>query len=87
MKSLRSLTIALIVLGTTSCIQIQGQHWKTVEGNRKVVTKERKTDSFTGVKVSSGIDVYLKQGDNEAVSVFIANIISAMQKEKGSMSL
>ena len=69
MKSLRSLTIALIVLGTTSCIQIQWQHWKTVEGNRKVVTKERKTDSFTGVKVSSGIDVYLKQGNNEAVSV------------------
>jgi len=34
-----------------------------------VVTKERKTDSFTGVKVSSGIDVYLKQGNNESVSV------------------
>jgi hypothetical protein len=34
-----------------------------------VVTKERKTDSFTGLKVSSGIDVYLKQGNNEAVSV------------------
>jgi citrate lyase gamma subunit len=34
-----------------------------------VVTRERKTDSFTGLKVSSGIDVYLKQGNNEAVSV------------------
>ena len=34
-----------------------------------MVTKERKTDSFTGVKVSSGIDVYLKQGNNESVSV------------------
>ena len=67
MKSLRSLTFAIIILGVTSCIN--GQFWKTVEGNRKVVTRERKTDSFTGVKVSSGIDVYLKQGNNEAVSV------------------
>jgi hypothetical protein len=69
MKNLRSLTIAIIILSTTSCIQIQGQHWRIIEGNRKVVTKERNTDSFTGVKVSSGIDVYLKQGNNEAVSV------------------
>jgi hypothetical protein len=69
MKSLRSLTFAIIILSTTSCIQIQGQHWRIIEGNRKVVTRERKTDSFTGVKVSSGIDVYLKQGNNEAVSV------------------
>jgi citrate lyase gamma subunit len=71
MKNLRSLTIAIIVVisSTTSCIQIQGQHWKIIEGNRKVVTRERNTDSFTGVKVSSGIDVYLKQGNNEAVSI------------------
>ena len=34
-----------------------------------MVTKERKTDSFTGLKVSSGIDVYLKQGNNETVTV------------------
>jgi Putative auto-transporter adhesin, head GIN domain len=67
MKIVRSLTFAVIILGITSCIN--GQFWKTVEGNRKVVTRERKTDSFTGVKVSSGIDVYLKQGNNEAVSI------------------
>jgi Putative auto-transporter adhesin, head GIN domain len=67
MKRLRSLTIAIFMLGLTSCIS--GQFWKSVEGNRRVVTRERKTDSFTGVKVSSGIDVYLKQGDIEAVSV------------------
>jgi Putative auto-transporter adhesin, head GIN domain len=69
MKSLKSLPFAIIILGLTSCFQIQGQHWKIIEGNRKVVTRERKTDSFTGVKVSSGIDVYLKQGNNESVSV------------------
>lgn len=67
MKSLRSLTITIIILGLTSCIQ--GQFWKTVEGHGHVVTKERKTDSFTGLKVSSGIDVYLKQGNNETVTV------------------
>jgi citrate lyase gamma subunit len=40
-----------------------------VEGHGNVVTKERKTDSFTGLKVSSGIDVYLKQGNTETVTV------------------
>jgi len=48
MKSLKSFTIAAIILGLTSCIQ--GQFWKTVEGHGRVVTKERKTDSFTGLK-------------------------------------
>src|SRR5450759_950457 len=67
MKSLRSSTITIIILGLTS--SIQGQFWRTVEGHGHVVTKERKTDSFTGLKVSSGIDVYLKQGNNETVSV------------------
>jgi citrate lyase gamma subunit len=67
MKSLRSLTIAIIILGISH--SALAQHWRTVEGHGKVVTKERKTDSFTGVKVSSGIDVYLKQGNNEVVTV------------------
>jgi hypothetical protein len=67
MKSLKSLTIAILILVISSCISAQS--WKTVYGNQRVVTKERKTDSFTGIKVSSGIDVYLKQGNNEDVSV------------------
>jgi Putative auto-transporter adhesin, head GIN domain len=67
MKSLKSLTFALICLGLTSCIQ--GQFLKTVEGHGKVVSEERKTGSFTGLKVSSGIDVYLKQGEKESVTV------------------
>src|SRR5674476_443525 len=67
MKSLRSLTVAVIVLVTTSCMH--GQFWRTIEGHGKVVSRERKTDSFTGIKVSSGIDVYLKQGNNETVTV------------------
>jgi citrate lyase gamma subunit len=67
MKSLRSLTIAIIILSISH--SALAQHWRTVEGHGNVVTKERKTDSFTGVKVSSGIDVYLKQGNNEEVTV------------------
>jgi hypothetical protein len=67
MKSLRSLTITVIILALTS--SIQGQFWRTVEGHGHVVTKERKIDSFTGLKVSSGIDVYLKQGNNVTVTV------------------
>jgi hypothetical protein len=69
MKNLRSLTIAIIVLRQSCILRSRDSSGKLLEGNRKVVTRERKTDSFTGVKVSSGIDVYLKQGNNEAVSV------------------
>jgi hypothetical protein len=67
MKSLRSLTVAIIILAVSSCVN--GQFWKSVTGHGHVVSKERKTDSFTGIKVSSGIDVYLKQGDNLTVTV------------------
>jgi hypothetical protein len=67
MKSLKFLTLAILAIVIASCMSAQS--WRTVYGNKKVVTKERKTDSFTGIKVSSGIDVYLKQGNNEAISV------------------
>lgn len=67
MKSLKSLTFVVLMLSLTSCLN--GQFWKTVEGHGRVVTRDRKTDSFTGIKVSSGIDVYLKQGNDESVSV------------------
>lgn len=67
MKTVKSLAIIIITLALTSCIQ--GQIWNSVTGNGNVVTKERNVDSFTGIKVSSGIDVYLKQGDKESVSV------------------
>ena len=67
MKNLRLLILAISILSISACTQ--GQFWKTVYGNNKVVTKERNTEHFTGIQVSSGIDVYLKQGDNEAISV------------------
>ncbi|OFY60315.1 MAG: hypothetical protein A2X04_03425 [Bacteroidetes bacterium GWF2_41_9] len=47
----------------------QAQNRKTVYGNKKVVSKEREAGSFDGLRVSSGIDVYLKQGNKEAITV------------------
>ncbi|MCX6322389.1 MAG: DUF2807 domain-containing protein [Bacteroidia bacterium] len=67
MQSLRFLTIAIAILSISACTN--GQFRKTVYGNNKVVTKERNAENFTGVRVSTGIDVYLKQGNNEAISV------------------
>jgi uncharacterized protein YxeA len=67
MKSLRVLTIAIAILSISACSQAQMR--KTVRGDGTVVTKERKTESFTGVRVSTGIDVYLKQGEKESLSV------------------
>ncbi|HPT22218.1 MAG TPA: head GIN domain-containing protein [Bacteroidales bacterium] len=67
MKNLRLLTVAIALISITACSDAQVRN--TVHGNNNVVTKERKVESFTGVKTSSGIDVYLKQGDNESVSV------------------
>jgi len=67
MKNLKLLAVAVIILCITSFTN--AQMWRTVTGNKHVVSKERRLDSFSGVKVSSGIDVYLKQGNNESVRV------------------
>jgi hypothetical protein len=67
MKILRLLTVAVAILGISACSQ--GQIRKTVHGNNNVVTKERSAEHFTGIRVSSGIDVYLTQGNNEKISV------------------
>jgi hypothetical protein len=67
MKRMRFLIIAIAVLGTS--LSANGQWGKTVHGNHKVTRSERNVGSFTGIKVSAGIDVYLKQGDHEAITV------------------
>ncbi|HEX2921021.1 MAG TPA: head GIN domain-containing protein [Bacteroidales bacterium] len=70
MKNLKLITaIFTIISFCTSCIKVDGQIWQTVRGNHHVVTEKRDVNNFTGVKVSSGIDVYLKQGDNVSVTV------------------
>jgi hypothetical protein len=67
MKSLRFITIAIVILSISACTQ--GQVRKTVYGNSNVVTKERTVEHFSAIRVSTGIDVFLKQGNNESLSV------------------
>ena len=67
MKTLKNLTIVLLLLGITASAGAQFR--RTVYGNKKVVKTERNIKGFYGVRVSSGIDVYLSQGNDEKVIV------------------
>ncbi len=67
MKNLRYLTAIILCLGITACVD--GQFRRTVYGNKDVVKQERSAGSFSGVRVSTGIDVYLKQGDKMSLAV------------------
>jgi hypothetical protein len=68
MKNLKIFLIVSICLAVSACMNAQFR--KTVRGEGDVVKKERSvSSSFDGIKVSSGIDVYLKQGDNQSLSV------------------
>ena len=59
--------IAILSLGITFCTD--GQMRRTVYGNNKVVKKEREAGRFSGLRVSSGIDVYLRQTGEESIKV------------------
>ncbi|MFO7622016.1 MAG: DUF2807 domain-containing protein, partial [Bacteroidales bacterium] len=67
MRNLKYFTIVLICLSMTACLN--GQIRKTVYGNKEVVTRERQARDFTGIRVSTGIDVYLSQGNNPKLTV------------------
>lgn len=67
MKISKSLIIAALLLILTSCVD--GQFYRTVRGNGNVVKKERPASYFDGISVSTGIDVYLSQGDEEKIIV------------------
>jgi citrate lyase gamma subunit len=67
MKNLKYFLVIFLFLGITFCSD--GQLRRTVYGNNHVVKKEREAGKFTGLRVSSGIDVYLKQADNESIEV------------------
>ena len=67
MKNLKYLTVIFLCLATASCIN--GQFRRSVYGNRNVVKKERPAGQFNSVKVSTGIDLYLSQGDNMSITV------------------
>lgn len=67
MKNLKYFLIAILSLGITFCTD--GQMRRTVYGNNKVVKKEREAGRFSGLRVSSGIDVYLSQTGEESIAV------------------
>lgn len=67
MKSLKFFLIIVLTLGTTVCSD--GQIRRSVTGNRHVVRMEREAGKLTGLRVSTGIDVYLRQGDKESIAV------------------
>jgi hypothetical protein len=67
MKTLKFFTIAIAIMSISICASCQTR--KIIYGDGNVVTKDRKVNSFTGLSVSTGIDVFLKQGKDGAVSV------------------
>jgi hypothetical protein len=67
MKNVKYLALIILCVGITACAD--GQIRRTVTGNNNVVKKERTAGSFTGVRVSSGIDLYLTQGDKMSIVV------------------
>jgi Putative auto-transporter adhesin, head GIN domain len=67
MKNLKLLTILILIFGFTACVDAQIR--RTVTGNRDVVRRDRPAGNFTGIRVSTGIDVYLKQTGDESISL------------------
>jgi hypothetical protein len=67
MRNLKYFIPIFLCLAITACAD--GQFRKSVYGNRNVVKKERTAGSFTSAKVSTGIDLYLSQGDKMSITV------------------
>ncbi len=68
MKKIRifQFTLLLAVIFYQGCILDYAQ---TIYGNGNVITKEREVEPFNKLKVSSGIDVYITQGDVETLKL------------------
>ncbi len=62
MKNLKQILVVILCLGITACAD--GQFRRTVHGNGNVVKKDRSPVQASGVRVSTGIDVYLTQGSD-----------------------
>jgi len=67
MKNLKHFMVTILCLVITA--GLDGQIHRTIYGNNHVVKKDREAGKFTGLKVSSGIDVYLKQADDFSIAV------------------
>jgi hypothetical protein len=67
MKSLKLTIVAVFCLAITACTNAQLRN--SVQGEGPVVTRERSATYFSGLTVSSGIDVFLSQGNKESIEV------------------
>ncbi|MEN8155946.1 MAG: head GIN domain-containing protein [Bacteroidota bacterium] len=67
MKASAPLTILLLALFTTSCVISGGGNY--INGNGNVTEESRDISGFTGIHVSSGIDVLLSEGETFEVVV------------------
>lgn len=67
MKNLKEISLLILCLTITACVD--GQFRKTVYGNGNTVIRERTPLQASGVKVSTGIDVYLSQGNKPGLAV------------------
>ena len=71
------LLISLVSLTSVSCIRIVG-----LKGSGNVVSEERSVSGFNAVTISSGMNLYLNQGDTEYCKVEAEdNIISQIVTE------
>jgi len=61
MKTSTGIILAILILGASSCYF---DSMEPIYGNGDVVSEERMIGEFSGLKVSSGIDVVMKQGDH-----------------------
>ena len=85
MKKATLLLLAILAISPTSCV-IGG--WDNhITGNGNVVEETRDISGFTGIHVSSGIDVYLSEGKNFEVWVEAdENLLEVIETElKGDM--
>jgi hypothetical protein len=64
MKTILSAAVAVALLAGTSCYI---NTMETIYGNGQVVSEERDIGDFEGLKVSSGIDVLIRQGSEAAL--------------------
>jgi hypothetical protein len=66
MKRVSLLLITALIVAT-SCADAQFR--KTIYGNGEVKKESRKAMNFSSIRVSTGINVYLSQGDQESITV------------------
>jgi len=67
MKDLKEISLLILFLTIAACTHAQFR--RTVYGKGEVETRERTPLNASGLKVSTGIDVYLKQGNDPELVV------------------